>query len=232
MDSTLDDVQAPGLRDRHKARTRESILGAVALCLESDGLANLSFAQIAREAGVGESTAFRYFPTKEALLSAFWEWAPKAINRDRFPRTYEELRTRLTPDFAHFDSRESLIRGMLVSPIGREARRNANTSRQKAFKDLVDREVGPMPEAERNRLCAAIQLLYSASAWAAFKDYWDMDGPEAAIAATEAIGVLLDSARRRMHDQQEQKQQQKQTQKQAQKQPRQKKTGVKPALKA
>jgi AcrR family transcriptional regulator len=211
MNSIVDDSQSTGLRDRHKARTRESILGAVALCLENDGLANLSFAQIAREAGVGESTAFRYFPTRDALLDAFWEWAPKAINRDQYPRTYEELSARLGPDFMSFDRRESLIRGMLASPVGRDARRKTNAPRQKAFRQLVDREVGPMPEAERKRLCAAIQLLYSASAWAAFKDYWDMDGREAASAATQAIGVLLDDARRRMQ--------------------KQKKTGSKPARK-
>lgn len=201
MNSTIDELQPSGLRDRHKARTRENILDAVARRLESDGLANLSFAQIAREAGVGESTAFRYFPTKEALLEAFWEWAPKAINRDQFPRTYEELCARLGPDFAGFDARESLIRGMLVSPFGREVRRKANASRQKAFRELIDREVGPMPEVESKRLCAALQLFYSASAWAAFKDYWDMDGREAATAATQAIGALLDDARRRMRQQ-------------------------------
>lgn len=198
MNSTIEDLQPSGLRDRNKARTRESILDAVARCLEGDGLANLSFAQIAREAGVGESTAFRYFPTKESLLEAFWEWAPKAINRDQFPGTYEELRARLGPDFAGFDAREALIRGMLASPLGRDARRKANASRQKAFRELIEREVGPMPEVESKRLCAAMQLLYSASAWAAFKDYWDMDGREAATAATQAIGALLDDARRRM----------------------------------
>lgn len=213
MNSIVDEIQTPGLRDRHKARTRENILGAVALCLENDGLANLSFAQIAREAGVGESTAFRYFPTREALLEAFWEWAPKAINRDQFPRTYEELSARLGPDFVSFDRRESLIRGMLASQVGKEARLKTNASRQKAFQELIDREVGPMPKAERQRLCAAVQLLYSASAWAAFKDYWDMDGREAATAATQAIGALLDDARRRVRQQ------------------KQKKTGSKPARK-
>jgi AcrR family transcriptional regulator len=212
MNSTLEDTQASGLRDRHKSRTRESILGAVARCMEHEGIAQLSFAQIAREAGVGESTAYRYFPTKDALIEAFWEWAPKAINRDRLPATFDELSTRLAPDFAGFDAREPLIRGMLASPVGRDARRKANGSRQKAFRELVDREVGPMPEAERERLCAAIQLLYSATAWSAFRDYWDMDGREAATAATQAIGALLDDARRRMRQQ--------------------KKTGAKPAGKS
>ena len=198
MNSTIDQTQPPSLRDRNKARTRESLLDAVARCIEHDGLANLSFGQIAREAGVGESTAFRYFPNKEALLEAFWEWAPHSINRDQFPGTFDELAERLGPDFANFDARESLIRGMLASPLGRQARRRANAPRQKAFEELVDREIGPMPDAERKRLCAALQLLYSASAWAAFKDYWDMDGREAATASVEAIGALLDDARRRM----------------------------------
>ncbi|MBB5510411.1 TetR/AcrR family transcriptional regulator [Paraburkholderia atlantica] len=197
MNSTFSQPDAPSLRDRHKAKTRDAILCAVARCLEAGGLADVSFAQIAREAGVSESTAFRYYPSKDALLEAFWQWAPQAISRHEFPSTFAELEARLVPDFARFDEREALIRGMLASPLGRQSRRGANVARQNAFYDLVDREVGPMPPAEREQLCAVVQLLYSATAWASFKDYWEMDGRQAAAASTHAIRVLLDDARRR-----------------------------------
>jgi hypothetical protein len=52
------------------------------------------------------------------------------------------------------------------------------------------------PDPDRDRLCAAIQLLYSATTWATFKDYWNMDGAEAGKAASAAIAGLLDHARR------------------------------------
>jgi glycosyltransferase involved in cell wall biosynthesis len=62
------------LRDRQKAATREQILRAVARQMEAGRLEELSFADIAAEAGLGERTVYRHFPTKEALLGAFWAW--------------------------------------------------------------------------------------------------------------------------------------------------------------
>jgi len=62
----------PNLRDRQRAETREQILRAVGRQLETRSLEDLSFAEIARDAGVGERTVYRHFPTKEALLGAFW----------------------------------------------------------------------------------------------------------------------------------------------------------------
>jgi glycosyltransferase involved in cell wall biosynthesis len=62
------------LRDRQKAETQDQIMHAVARKLESGPLEDLSFAEIAAEAEVGERTVYRHFPTKEALLGAFWAW--------------------------------------------------------------------------------------------------------------------------------------------------------------
>ena len=64
----------PNLRDRQREETRSQILRAVGRQLESRSLEDLSFAEIARDAGVGERTVYRHFPTKEALLGAFWAW--------------------------------------------------------------------------------------------------------------------------------------------------------------
>ncbi len=63
---------APSLRERQRAETREQILRAVNRQLETRSLEDLSFAEVAAEAGVGERTVYRHFPTKEALLGAFW----------------------------------------------------------------------------------------------------------------------------------------------------------------
>lgn len=189
-------TSAVPLRDRNKTKTREAIMAAVARRLENEGLAQLSFTEIAREADIGESTVYRYYPNKEVLLEAFWDWAPQAIQRDSYPQNFHELESRLSADFIRFDQREPLIRGMLASPQGRSARMHTAAARQQAFRQLVANEVGDVPDPDRDRLCAAIQLLYSATTWATFKDYWNMDGAEAGKAASAAIAGLLDHARR------------------------------------
>jgi glycosyltransferase involved in cell wall biosynthesis len=61
-------------RDRQREETREQILKAVSRQLERGQMDDVSFAEVAKDAGVGERTVYRYFPTKEALLGAFWSW--------------------------------------------------------------------------------------------------------------------------------------------------------------
>ncbi|MDP1642959.1 MAG: TetR family transcriptional regulator, partial [Phenylobacterium sp.] len=71
-----DDSQTAGdARDRQKAATRDQILRVVGARLESGPLDELSFADIAKDAGVGERTVYRHFPTREALLGAYFAWA-------------------------------------------------------------------------------------------------------------------------------------------------------------
>jgi glycosyltransferase involved in cell wall biosynthesis len=83
------------LRERQREETREQILRAVGQQLESRSLEDLSFAEIARDAGVGERTVYRHFPTKEALLGAFWAWmqARALSERDREPERARPTRS-------------------------------------------------------------------------------------------------------------------------------------------
>src|SRR4051812_26669059 len=81
----------PNLRDRQRAETREQILASVGRQLERGSLEDLSFADIAKDAGLGERTVYRYFPTKEALLAAFWAWMQtQAVAKER-PRPGRSL---------------------------------------------------------------------------------------------------------------------------------------------
>src|SRR5258708_36754180 len=67
-------ASTPNLRDRQREETREQILRAGGRQLAAGPLEDLSFSEIAKDAKVGERTVYRYFPTKESLLGAFWAW--------------------------------------------------------------------------------------------------------------------------------------------------------------
>ncbi|MFZ5718795.1 MAG: glycosyltransferase [Pseudomonadota bacterium] len=90
----------PSLRDRQREETREQILRAVGRQLETRSLEDMSFAEIAKDAGVGERTVYRHFPTKEALLGAFWAWlqneALREPSRPRALRSDRRLREAIT----------------------------------------------------------------------------------------------------------------------------------------
>jgi len=79
---------APGLRERKKQLTRESIAAAANELFTERGFEGVTVAAVARRANVSEATVFNYFPTKEDLvygrLEAFEEALVQAV-RDREP---------------------------------------------------------------------------------------------------------------------------------------------------
>jgi len=59
-----------GLRERKKQQTREAIAETARRLFSQRGFERVTVAEIAREAGVAETTVFNYFPTKEDLV--YW----------------------------------------------------------------------------------------------------------------------------------------------------------------
>ena len=90
----------PNLRDQQREETREQILRAVGRQIETNPIEDLSFADVAKDAGVGERTVYRYFPTKESLLGAFWAWmqsqAVAPPERPKATRSLPRIRDAIT----------------------------------------------------------------------------------------------------------------------------------------
>jgi AcrR family transcriptional regulator len=184
------------LRAEQAQATRERILAGVRTMFEQDPDNALGFDELATVSGVNRRTIFRHFPTKEALLEAFWNDANASLGVRFWPQSEKDL-TELPPAlFASLDGIEGIVRASHASGAGRQMRLQANEERQAAFrKSLAEVSKDLVPERAR-QLEAAVQLLFSATAWQTMKDYWGFSGEEAGKAAAWAIEALLDAARR------------------------------------
>ena len=62
-------VSGKSLRDRHKEATRRELRAAAMRLFEDQGFSKTSVDDIAHAAGVSRSTFFRYFPSKETIVT-------------------------------------------------------------------------------------------------------------------------------------------------------------------
>jgi AcrR family transcriptional regulator len=177
-----------------KNATREAILGAVEDCLSQRGLDELTFSQVAQQAGVSERTVYRHFETKEQMLEAFWGHVQRTLGMEAATRSWHDYLETRPEAFALMDRREQLIRAVMQSTQAQVARQRVNAPRQAGIRRVVADRVGDLREPAFTELCALVHLLGSAPAWAALKDYWGIDGARAGRVVAQAIDQLAAAA--------------------------------------
>lgn len=184
------------LREAQTAGTRQRILESVAVALERGE--EPTFAAVAAETGCQERTVYRHFASKEVLAAAFWEWQYQVLGpRDRSAARVEDLQRLVARAFPAFDRRAELVRAMLHTRHGRDARLSENAARKAMTLRCVDHELPGVDPVTRRRAAAATQLLFSAAAWEVLRDYWAMNGEEAAATVQLAMAAMFDGLRRR-----------------------------------
>ena len=175
---------------------RERVLEGVAALLATDD--HLTFAALATTTGVPERTIYRYFPTREALLAAIFDWTNARIGFDgELPTDGDGAVALVRRVFPGFDEHAPVVRELLLSREGLDVRLSSMGARRRAALALVNNEAPGLDRTTTRRVAAVVQLLTTASTWQTLTQYWDVDGDEAAETAALAIELLLDAARNR-----------------------------------
>ena len=179
------------LRDRQAAATRSVILEALGAELADGSVEDFSVARLARRAGVSERTVYRHFPTRETLLDGLSEWYNQRVADFPDDVAADEIAPTIAQVFADFDAHESLARGVLASPGGREMRQHARAARLAR----LDAALAPvLKSADPERAAAARALIFalcSAQTWQSMRDEGGLDGATAGRAVARAIELIL-----------------------------------------
>jgi AcrR family transcriptional regulator len=175
---------------------RERVVAAASAVLAAGE--PLTFARVAAASCVPERTLYRYYPTRPALLAAVFAWTNAQIGYEGpFPTDEAGLAAHVQRVFPGFDTVAPAIREFLVDPDSLPVRLDDNEERKRAVRAAVRDAAPDLDRRSTTRVAAALQLLTTAAAWQTLRDYWGMDGVEAAATATLAIELLLDGARQR-----------------------------------
>jgi AcrR family transcriptional regulator len=187
------------LRVHQKEQTREMILAAVGTILSTGSTDAVTFAEVARVAGITMRTIFRHFPTREELLSTFWKWQLEETGGQTIlgPASLESLLAKIKEFFESLDSEENLIRAVISSPEGRDIRKEANRIRLEKMLEFVKTVVPELSKRERHNMAAGIVSVSSILSWLFMRDNCGFDGKRAGEAAALTVQLIIEAGQAR-----------------------------------
>ncbi|MBK7397006.1 MAG: helix-turn-helix transcriptional regulator [Myxococcales bacterium] len=152
----------PSLRDAHGEATRERLLDA-AVALVDQGV-EPTMRALAKAAGVGERTVYRYFESRDALVIAV---APRFVGRAGIPlcARFDELDDYARDLFTVFERNANLIETMLTSPWMSAPFRKTRRDNLLALRKLVDDAFGKAKASDRASATTSLRSMLSGSGW-------------------------------------------------------------------
>ncbi|MGF1909322.1 TetR/AcrR family transcriptional regulator [Vibrio kasasachensis] len=171
-----------------KARTRHLLLSTALNKLEEGWLPSIT--ELAKEAGVARATAYRYFPTQSALVSAVVDeslgpilsWQPTELTAEK---RMSEL---LSFAYPRMLEHEGALRATLQVSLQQWAEEKANKQqnserlirghRKKILALATEPLQDTLPADNYQRLQYALSLVYGSEIFMVLKDIWDLDSSD------------------------------------------------------
>ena len=189
-------------RPNQRHRTRTELLNAAARLLKQG--ATPSMEEVAEAAMVSRATAYRYFPSLDALLmEAPLEGAvpePEALFADQASSDPQERVDAAEAALHEMVYRnEAQLRRLLASSLNRSpAGDGAVPVRQNRRSPLIEAALAPVKKrlgrAAYQRLCAALAVYFGPEAMVVFRDVLQLDEKEARKVKSWAVRALVRAA--------------------------------------
>lgn len=161
---------------------------AALLAVMGSGLP-LTHDAVAAEAGVSRRTVYRRYPDQASLRQEVWTLlSPRTVMRGNLAWLLEQG---LRDSFESFDSHAATMTVAMASAEGRAVRNQQTAARTAYYREIYGRALADVPEPQRTRAIAIMQLLTSGLAWREMRDQWGFKAPDMAEAARWAIKALL-----------------------------------------
>ncbi len=165
------------LREEQMEQTRERILETLAEILVDESISDVSVAVVAERARVSVRTAYRYFPTKEAMFDALNVWMRKRFGSPPLPTSVAKLPEDIAHLIRYFSANERLMRASRSLPL-RELRSRRKLE-QARIMTKVTAEHAPHLDAETvRRRAAALHIVMGSDIWMTLRDTWGFSEDE------------------------------------------------------
>lgn len=188
-------------RPNQKRRTRKDLMAAANRLLKQGRKPSLE--EVAEEAMVSRATAYRYFPSIEALLNeagldvaapdpatVFREDRDPVARLDQVDAAFSEMMA----------ANEPALRMMLAQSMHQRLNGEAEVTRQNRRSVLIEAALAPAKKefrpADLDKLQKALALVIGTEGMVVFKDVLQLEDAEATKVKRWIIRALVDAARR------------------------------------
>lgn len=178
------------IQEKRAAATREHLLDAAFTLLVDHPEQPFSHEAVAKAAGVGARTVYRYFPAQADLLEACW-LKLRERSRTVFPVEEAEIVDKLGEMYRAFDDNERLVRAVIASEAGARVRARGAEESRASFDRSLREATAHLADRERRQVRAVFQGLHSALFWSMLQDRGGLAKDEAIEAACWAARALL-----------------------------------------
>lgn len=182
------------LRAEQMELTREKILEAV-LELTNEHAAEVTVASAAERAGVSVRTAYRYFPTLDAMLDEFNAWLSKKLGSLKLPPDVSALPEFIGMVYEYFERNETFFRASRARAVGDGVDAVLRTRRKAEQVKAVGKLLAPLMKGDDARAIrkvgAQLHALISLDNYLHLTGVWGLTRQEAADTTVEAVQRLL-----------------------------------------
>ncbi|MGH8997683.1 MAG: TetR/AcrR family transcriptional regulator [Acidimicrobiales bacterium] len=190
---------APRLRARQAAMSRELVLDTVVDLLEKNGLDGVSMPAIAKASGVSLRTLYRYFPTRDDLLAEAGEHIRDRMGLSDVISGAADIPGSFWANSARAARHRRLVRALVVTGAGRRARAGTRSNRVAAIQEAMTELTDLLPEDRARQAVAVITYLCSSSSWVTISDECGIS----ALQARESVMWALESLLARLREEAE-----------------------------
>lgn len=184
------------LQQKRVEATREHILAVAFDLLVNRPDQSFSHEAVARAAGVGARTVYRYFPAQADFYEALW-LKVREQSGTIFPTQEAEIIPHIGVLYRAFDRNEKLIRAVMESAAGARVRAGGAEEGRVSFEKSLQRLLQGRSAVERRQIRAVFQGIHSGPFWQMLHDRGGLSSDEAIGAASWAVDSLLDTLRRK-----------------------------------
>jgi AcrR family transcriptional regulator len=177
-------------------QTRLRLLHAVRDLLGNDLQEPLTMSAVAARAGVSEPTAYRHFPSRDALLEAAAAHYSEALGQPPLAEDADDLPAGLLALAHYFGRNAAWMRSALANPHTAEIRATGRRKRVAAMRALLAPRLAHLEERERELVMALVLSIVRLETWDFATRNAGLSDDEAGRAMAWMAQAMLDALER------------------------------------